>query len=239
VKHARNIVLPGLFVLASIALLMGGCSFPHAFTAADTVASLTSQPHRLDNTSQVLLAREETFFFVRRIKVYALEKHDSAWRQVFGPIEAVIGRNGFAPAGEKREGDGRSPSGIFPLKLVFGYGETSPTRMPYRQAREEDLWVDDPESPDYNRWVERGVTAAASFERLRRDDDLYKYGIVIGYNTDPVVKGHGSAIFLHVWRGRHSPTAGCVAVSEDDLLRILAWLDPAAHPMIVMGMDHF
>jgi len=102
----------------------------------------------------------------------------------------------------------------------------------------EDLWVDDPASPDYNRWVVRGETAALSFERLRRDDDLYQYGIVIAYNTDPVVAGRGSAIFLHLWAGPDSPTAGCVAVTKADLLKILSWLDPAANPMILLGMDH-
>lgn len=237
-KRIRCAVLPDMFILLFFGFCVWGCSFPHTLSSTDAAALLTSPPHRLENTSQVLLAREEMFFFARQINVYALERRDDTWRQAFGPIAAVIGRNGFAPPGEKREGDGRSPTGIFPLKLVFGYGEMSPTRMPYRQAREQDLWADDPESPDYNRWVEKGKTTAASFERLRRDDDLYKYGIVIGYNTDPIVKGHGSAIFFHVWRGPGSSTAGCVAVAEDDLLKILAWLEPAASPMIIMGMDH-
>ena len=238
VKRIRYAVLPGMFILLLIGFFLYGCSFPSTLSSTDAAAFLTSQPRGLENTGQVLFVRAERFFFSSRIKVCALERSGDTWRIPFDPIAAVIGRNGFAPPGEKREGDGRSPTGIFPLKLVFGYGEISPTRMPYRQAREQDLWADDPESPDYNRWVEKGKTTAASFERLRRDDDLYKYGIVIGYNTDPVIKGHGSAIFFHVWRGRGSSTAGCVAVAEDDLLKILAWLEPSAGPMIIMGMDH-
>lgn len=107
--------------------------------------------------------------------------------------------------------------------------------MPYRQTAPDDIWVDDPGADDYNRWVKKGRTKAASFEHMRRDDHLYRYGIVIEYNTTPVVKGHGSAIFFHLWMGKDEPTQGCVALSEDDALEILRWLDPAAKPVAAMG----
>ena len=149
----------------------------------------------------------------------------------------MIGRNGFAPPGFKREGDGRTPSGIYLLGTAFGYNASAPTRMPYRQAGDNDLWVDDVNSPDYNRWVRKGETHAASFERMRRADGLYKYGVVIEYNSSPVVKERGSAIFLHIWRGEKEPTAGCVALSEKDMLLILDWLDPKAKPLVVMGTE--
>lgn len=107
--------------------------------------------------------------------------------------------------------------------------------MPYRQSQENDLWIDDPNDPDYNRWVHQNQTKAASYERMKRDDDLYKYGIVIEYNTDPVIKGFGSAIFLHVWAGTDSTTAGCVAASEDDILKMLGWLNPAKNPVMLIN----
>ena len=110
--------------------------------------------------------------------------------------------------------------------------------MPYRQALDDDLWVDDPHADDYNRWVKKTETRAASFERMRRDDNLYKYGIVIEYNTSPVIKGNGSAIFLHIWKGESVLTAGCVAVSEEDIIKILDWLDPAASPLIITGIKN-
>jgi L,D-peptidoglycan transpeptidase YkuD (ErfK/YbiS/YcfS/YnhG family) len=72
---------------------------------------------------------------------------------------------------------------------------------------------------------------------MKRDDDLYKYGIAIQYNTDPVLKGYGSAIFFHIWASTKSTTAGCVAVSEEDILNILAWLNPAANPVILINPD--
>jgi L,D-peptidoglycan transpeptidase YkuD (ErfK/YbiS/YcfS/YnhG family) len=109
--------------------------------------------------------------------------------------------------------------------------------MPYRQVTSDDLWVDDINADDYNRWVTRGATRASSFEVMRRKDDLYKYGIVVEYNTNPVIKSYGSAIFIHIWRGKGKPTAGCVALSEEDIIRILRWLNPAARPLVVMGTE--
>jgi L,D-peptidoglycan transpeptidase YkuD (ErfK/YbiS/YcfS/YnhG family) len=70
---------------------------------------------------------------------------------------------------------------------------------------------------------------------MRREDDLYKYGIVVEYNTNPVIKGYGSAIFFHLWKGGGKPTEGCIALSEENLIRIIRWLDPAAKPLVVMG----
>ena len=111
-------------------------------------------------------------------------------------------------------------------------------KMPYRQALVDDIWVDDPNADDYNRWVKKDVTHAKSYEKMKRDDNLYKYGIVIEYNTNPVIKGNGSAIFFHVWGGEGVTTEGCVAVSEEDIVKILAWLDPQASPIIIMGVEN-
>ncbi len=165
-----------------------------------------------------------------------VEKASGEWRLAAVPINGNIGRNGFAPPGGKREGDGRTPSGVFRLGTAFGYQPVISTRMPYRQATTDDFWVDDAGSPSYNKWV-TGRPDAVSFERMKRDDDLYKYGIVIEYNTDPVVKGRGSAIFLHVWRGEGKPTEGCVSVSEGSVVALLTWLDPARKPIAVMGSE--
>ncbi|RPH87979.1 MAG: hypothetical protein EHM66_01880, partial [Deltaproteobacteria bacterium] len=138
---------------------------------------------------------------------------------------------------EKREGDGRTPSGLYRLGTAFGNAESAVTKMPYRQALADDLWIDDPNAPDYNSWVKQGQTRATSYEKMRRDDDLYQYGIVIAYNTHPVIKNHGSAIFIHVWAGAESTTSGCVAMSEEDILKILVWLNPEANPVILINPE--
>lgn len=168
-------------------------------------------------------------------KLFFLERKDQGWGLVLGPVPATTGRNGFADPGAKREGDGKTPSGLFELEHVFGYAPSVATAMPYRQATEDDIWVDDPESPDYNKWVKKGSTTASSFERMKLPDHRYRHGIVIGYNRNPVVKGMGSAIFLHVWDAAGKSTAGCVALDEAQLVRIISLLDPAKKPMILMG----
>jgi L,D-peptidoglycan transpeptidase YkuD (ErfK/YbiS/YcfS/YnhG family) len=200
---------------------------------------LASQENKIGESAQIILVVDNSSFFFTRITLYAMEKRGDKWQMAFEPLDAVIGKNGFAPAGEKKEGDGKTPSGIYPLRMTFGYDATIGTKMPYRKALADDIWVDDPNADDYNRWVKKTETRAASYERMRRDDDLYKYGIVIDYNTSPIIKGNGSAIFLHIWKAEGIPTAGCVAVSEEDIIKILGWLDPAASPLIIMGAIPF
>jgi L,D-peptidoglycan transpeptidase YkuD (ErfK/YbiS/YcfS/YnhG family) len=190
----------------------------------------------IGESSQVLVVRNANPD-VADVQVVALEKRNSRWESPFAPINGVIGKNGFAPPAEKREGDGRTPSGIFLLGTVFGYESSFPTKMPYRQATNEDIWVDDINADDYNRWVKRRATRASSFEKMRRSDNLYKYGIVVEYNMNPIVKGYGSAIFIHVWRGQGRPTEGCVGMSQEDIVKIIRWLDPASKPLVIMGTN--
>ncbi len=169
------------------------------------------------------------------VTLHALERNNGVWHLVFPTFTGSIGGMGFAATDNKREGDGKSPSGIFPLGIAFGYDPSVATKMPYRQATDDDFWVDDVHSEDYNKWV-KGKPNAASWEKMKRDDDQYKYGLVIEYNMHPIIKGKGSAIFLHVWKGGGS-TVGCVSMSEEMVLKILGWLDPAKKPLIIMGTE--
>lgn len=168
--------------------------------------------------------------------LWGFEKTARGWEKIFGPVPVTIGRSGFANFDRKREGDGMTPRGVFSLGPVFGYSASADTRMPYRQATEEDAWVDDPSSLRYNQWV-KGIPLRESHEKMRRADELYRLGVVVGYNTDPVVAGWGSAIFLHIWRGPGQATAGCVAMDEKALQRIVAWLKPEHNPKIIMGFQ--
>lgn len=167
--------------------------------------------------------------------VYTLEKDPNGWKHLFGPLPAMIGRNGFAPPGEKREGDGKVPTGLFPLESAFGYAASITSSMPYQQATENDLWVDDILSPDYNTWVKRGQTSATSFEVMKLADNRYRHGLITGYNRKPVIKGYGSGIFVHAWLEAGYTTSGCVALDETELIKLLARLDPAQQPQILMG----
>ena len=194
---------------------------------ADESAKLQLLPAEV---CQVILVTNESRSAVPA-EVKCLERQGKGWRTAFPPMKAVVGRSGIALAGTKREGDGCTPSGEFPIRTSFGYAENIATALDYRQAKDSDLWIDDPKSQDYNRWVQ-SPTHAASFEHMKREDDLYKLGAVIEYNTDPIVPGHGSAIFLHIWSGEGRPTAGCVALAENDVAQILKWLDRSKAPLI-------
>lgn len=163
----------------------------------------------------------------------AVYQNDGAgWVQTMEKIPAVVGKHGISH--HKREGDGKTPAGLYALGEAFGT-EPAPlgTALPYRVVTEHDYWVDDPQSYDYNRPVHYEGNPSdrwASFERL--NDPLYNHVIVINYNEDPIVKGMGSAIFLHRWRNENAPTQGCVAISHDHLVRLLKMIDPARKPKI-------
>ena len=140
----------------------------------------------------------------------------------------------------KTEGDGKAPAGIFHLGPAFGYAEAGPAglRLSWRQATERDFFVDDLESAAYNQWVRLAPDEPArwkSAERLRREDLLYEFGLIVQHNMNPAVGGAGSAIFLHVWGGPESTTAGCTAMERTHLLTLLTWLDPSKAPVLVQA----
>jgi L,D-peptidoglycan transpeptidase YkuD (ErfK/YbiS/YcfS/YnhG family) len=149
-------------------------------------------------------------------------------------MHCLVGKNGFAPQDQKVEGDGKTPSGIFAIGPVFGYTDDADTKMPFYRLKENDFWIDDPKSPDYNKMVS-GAKPTVSHEILRRKDDAYKYGAIIEYNRNPIVPGKGSAIFLHVAEPTSTCTAGCVAIEEHYMKYLLAWLDPAQKPHIILN----
>lgn len=183
------------------------------------------------DAGQVIVVRpagEKVF----QVQVTARERRGDGWADVLTTRPAVIGPNGFAAQGKKREGDGHTPSGVYRFGTAFGPAQSIETGLNYRPATADDFWVDDPQSPQYNRWV-HGKPAAKSFEKLLQP--AYKLAAVIEYNTDPVVSGHGSAIFLHVWGSNDRPTAGCVALAEADVKALLRWLDRRKNPVIVLN----
>jgi L,D-peptidoglycan transpeptidase YkuD (ErfK/YbiS/YcfS/YnhG family) len=195
--------------------------------AKDIIAKQESQ---ISKSKQILIVSNEQQQS-NKATLVAFEKSGKHWKVKFGPMDAWVGRNGFANSGLKVEGDGKSPSGVFALGRLFGYEAKVNTKMPFTQTTQEDKWIDDPESPDYNRHV-RGPTTAKSFENLLLSSDAYKYCMVIEYNTNPVVKGKGSAIFFHLGEGA---TAGCVAIKEDKMKPILKWMNPKHNPTLIMG----
>ena len=142
-----------------------------------------------------------------------------------GPRRCAIGPAGIGS--KRKEGDGITPSGIFPLREVFYRADRIAmpvTILPLWKTEPDDGWCDAPEDQNYNRLVKWPY--AASAETLWRADSLYDIVVVIGFNDDPVYAGKGSAIFLHLAKPDFSPTAGCVALTEADLRAALEQLQP-------------
>lgn len=140
-------------------------------------------------------------------------------------LPCAIGRGGACAAAAKREGDGRTPLGRWPVRGVLLRPDRAPPRvglhLPWRWLRPDDGWSDDPADPAYNRPVRHSHRFSA--ERMWRTDGLYDVVIVLGYNDAPAVRALGSAIFVHPWRDR-AATEGCVALAPDMLARLLVQL---------------
>jgi L,D-peptidoglycan transpeptidase YkuD (ErfK/YbiS/YcfS/YnhG family) len=147
--------------------------------------------------------------------------HDGIITWAGHAVRCAIGRTGVRA--EKREGDGATPAGTFALRRVLFRPDrlAAPrTALPVAPIAPDDGWCDDPAHPDYNRPV--GLPFTASHEAMWRTDGLYDVVVVIAHNDDPPVPGLGSAVFVHVATADFGPTAGCVALARDDLLRLLA-----------------
>ena len=125
---------------------------------------------------------------------------------------------------DKQEGDGATPAGLLPLRRVlYRADRVAPPVgcvVPVEPLAPGDGWCDDPGHPDYNRRVT--LPHPARHERLWREDAVYDLIGVLGWNDDPVMRGRGSAIFLHLARPGWAPTEGCVALAEPDLRALLA-----------------
>jgi L,D-peptidoglycan transpeptidase YkuD (ErfK/YbiS/YcfS/YnhG family) len=117
---------------------------------------------------------------------------------------------------------------------MYGIAGNPGVRYHYHQLVADDYWDENPASPTYNTFV-HGTNPGAGSEALWQVAPQYNYFAVIDYNIPavPASPARGSAIFLHVVSG--GGTAGCVALGQSDLVRVLDWLDPAASPRIVMA----
>jgi zinc D-Ala-D-Ala dipeptidase len=170
----------------------------------------------------------------------------SPWQQRESTIPVVVGEAGLGwgrglmdgklTGPVKREGDRRAPAGIFRLRSVFGYAEENPgTRMPYVALTSQMVGVDDPHSRYYNQLIDASKIKAPDWqtaEKMILPDSRYKWGVFVEHNFPPV-PGAGSCIFLHVWANAQTTTAGCTALPEGDLVKILRWLDPDRRPLLV------
>lgn len=179
------------------------------------------------------------------LQLYERSDDVAVWMPVGGSIPIVIGRSGLAwgiglhPMDLKSpcfkiEGDGKSPAGIFSLGSAFGHSEMSHLKMEYLHLNEFIEAVDDLLSSYYNSIVDRRTVLPdwQSSEKMGTEP-LYEIGLVINHNFPNAKLGAGSAIFMHIWRNVSSGTAGCTAMSRENLTAILNWLDRDKNPVLV------
>lgn len=153
---------------------------------------------------------------------------------VAGPqiLPVALGRGGIKA--NKFEGDGGTPRGIFHPVRLWWRADRHPrprTHLPIRAITSADAWSEDPADRHYNQAVIR--PPGADGDRLMRDDHLYDFIVEIDHNTRPRIPRRGSAVFIHLAREKFGPTAGCVGLTRNAMLHLLARLGP--HTKIVIG----
>jgi L,D-peptidoglycan transpeptidase YkuD (ErfK/YbiS/YcfS/YnhG family) len=182
----------------------------------------------------------------------AFERTAQGWQPHGAAFDVAVGRSGSAwgeglhptqsGTPQKREGDGRSPAGIFAIGPAFGYAPRLTSGLPYQPMRDTSYCMDVPDSAYYNRIVDADVVGAeavaGSTEPMRLDlhnkgDRRYREGFVIEHNPK-ATPGGGSCIFAHLWRTPGEATAGCTAMEPARMTTLLAWLNASAQPRFVL-----
>ena len=226
-----------------------------ACAATVAVAQVPVEQPLLTSTQMIVVTTADWTTVAGRLQRFERAKPGKRWKAVGSPVPIVVGKNGMgwgsgAPAPRspempgpqdhdpaKKEGDGKSPAGVFALGPAFGYAaQPLPgLKLPYTPLTPTVECVDDVTSHYYNRIVDRSVVTPDwnSSEHMASEGEAYRWGAVIGHNANPIVPGVGSCVFLHIWSGAAQGTAGCTAMPQDQLEPILTWLDPAAGPILV------
>ena len=220
-------------------------------TALMFVSGLSSTRHPGAETRGIFDTCQQLVVVVspneKRVKaqLYRFEKQGKRWKPV-GESHAVnLGIKGLAwgkglhspkPGLQKKEGDQKSPAGIFRFGEAFGYApaDSVALKIPYRPITATQICVEDPASRYYNQVVDAEEVAQdwEARESMLRSDEQYKWGIFVKQNLPPESDA-GSCIFFHLWRKPGSGTLGCTAMPEDRLLDLMQWLDPKKEPLLM------
>lgn len=182
-------------------------------------------------------------------KLYCMQKNQDTWK-VVSHWAVMLGKNGMGwgrgialpletQGPEKKEGDGKSPAGLFALRrILYGYDLSAPCQIvwPYQMLTTDCIGVDDPDSVYYNQILHKSKIKKIdwnSYEEMRRKDILYRWLLVVEHNTQNTIPGAGSCIFLHLSKDSSTPTAGCTAMKEEELLFLVEWLGKEENPLLL------
>jgi len=224
-----------LFALLALAVAAAGASSRAPVAGAAGCPALPNQLSSTGSATQLVTVVTRSRSATHG-SLTLWRKSGECWRAAAGPWWAWVGGRGVST--RKREGDRTTPAGIFGFgRTMYGVTPNPGVHYPYRRVVCGDWWVEDSASPFYNRFrhVRCGATPPfrTTSEDLSRSPTAYRHFAVIAYNSNPIVPGRGSGIFLHVSTGR--PTLGCVSLALPQLVRTLRWLRPARSPGIVIG----
>ena len=204
-----------------------------------------------ENCRQIILVLTDSITSTNGNLVYFERRSNkSTWEQISNTIAVVIGRNGLgwgrglnsidsSKMPMKTEGDGRSPAGVFKLSSAFGYAsakEMEGLKISYIPISEMCECVDDISSKYYNQIILRNEIDDVdwqSSEKMYFSDIWYEQGVIIDHNTNPIINGAGSCIFLHNWSLPNETTAGCTEMEPANMKKIIYWLDFSAKPVFV------
>lgn len=182
-----------------------------------------------------------------KLQFFSRKTTTAPWEKVEGPWDVVIGKNGMAWAADlqgyslkspvKQEGDGKAPAGIFTLGQAFGFTSDpdQQLKLSYIPITPSIVCVDDPRSHYYGQVIDNAKVSKIDWESAEAMHDFqqqYQKGIVVNYNTDGKLSRGGSCIFLHV-KSAAKGTAGCTAMTLDQITILSSWLNPKANPVVV------
>jgi len=161
-----------------------------------------------------------------------------AWPVLYGKHGLAWGRGVLgtgAPGQHKVERDGRAPSGVFRIGKIYTYDSALPAgaKYPFHTVGAGDAWVDNVNSPDYNRHLTVDPANPPPWfakQKMRHGDFAYRWLVEIRHNSDPPAAGAGSAIFFHIRRGPERPSAGCTTMAEGNLVTLIKWLRADQRP---------
>ena len=208
---------------------------PAPVTTAPCPAGLASELSRTGGARQLVIVSTAGYgTSVATVELW--QWSGRCWASVGGPWSGWVGENGFSD--HKREGDGTTPTGMYGFgPVIYGNAPDPGAHGAYHRLVCGDWWDEDPSSAAYNTFQHVPCGATPPFggdsEALWTETTAYPSFAVVDYNNAPVVRGAGSAIFVHADLGH--ATTGCVSIPRPDLDQLLRWLQPSETPAIVMG----
>ncbi|MEZ5216288.1 MAG: hypothetical protein R2705_22040 [Ilumatobacteraceae bacterium] len=245
------------FAVAAVALFVGVryVAWP-MWVERTTDPVVAVDPAKLASLPELDPARQAIVVSRDDKKRYVLSGYsrnaDGAWELAKGPWQVAIGARGFAEPEGRKEGDDTTPIGVYALTGAFGTADPPATAFPYQlvTSTSNDCWISDVDDPAYNTWVVRAGCDKPNMPLGTRTDGRFRLAIIFDFNTNsnlsgPMFLGRGSALFVHTFdqgdslprndAGDVTGTYGGVATSARHVRDLIAWLDPAANPRIVLG----